>query len=194
MADLAFQLSPLQLEGYYVREFSFAARPGLDEQIPLAMQTGLHIQPESLFDPDEITVNVKAGGGVHKEDLSRFVATIEVETRNPPERKVPYDFHAVLVGYFYMNVDNPTEYLSNGNLSAAVRISAASLLYSAAREFVAVVTGRGLFPAMILPSLSIRPEADTKQGALSPAKEAGKKGRKKSVKKSIARRTSKKSG
>lgn len=173
---LSLQLSPLQLEGYYVRELQFAVRPGLEEQTRFAMQNGLHIQTEGLFNPEDITFNFLGGGALNQEDPSRLMSIIEIRTDNPPERRVPYDFRVVLVGYFKLNVNEPTEYMKK--VEAQIRANAISILYSAARELVAAVTSRGPFPGMVLPSavITINPvESATEGQSTQPSKRAAKK-------------------
>jgi preprotein translocase subunit SecB len=167
---LTLHLSPLQLEGYYVREFHFAVSPGLEEQARLAMQPGLHLQGESLFEPDPLSVNVLSGGGPNAEDPTRWSAVIELKTQHKPETRFPYDFRIVMVGYFQVHIppgDKP------GDFEAALKTGATSILYSAAREFIAGVTARGPFPAVVLPSVIIRevPDSEAKQ---IPSKKATK--------------------
>jgi len=167
-AQLEIQLSPLELEGYYVREFYFVIRPGLEEQAQLAMQQGLHVQSESLFNADDITFNLQIGGTQNQEDPFRFAAVLQIHSDNAPEKRVPYDFRAVLVGYFRLNVNEPVEYLKS--VETQVKINATSILYSAARELVAGVTGRGPFPAIILPSIVVGVNAESRQKRLSTTK------------------------
>lgn len=184
---LTLQLSPLELEGYYVREFYFAVRPDLEEQARLAMQTGLHIQTEGLFNPDPISINMLAGGGRNQEDPSRWVAIVELKTQGEPKLNFPYDFRAVLVGYFSLTLPQPAELTEDAE--RAIKINTTSMLYSAAREFIANVTGRGPFPAAVIPSVVIRfgPESKEVQaggksaGKKSAKKSTGKKGKKKST-------------
>lgn len=151
---LSLQISPLQLEGYYVREFHFVLRAGHDEETTkLAMQVGLHMQSVNTFNPDQITVNIVAGGAPSQEDPTRFAAILELTTKNAPEIRFPYDFKIVLVGYFKLNLPQPAEITEE--LEKGLKISATSILYAAAREYIAGATGRGPFPAAILPSVVI---------------------------------------
>jgi len=189
-AQLEIQLSPLELEGYFVREFKFVLRPGLEERAQLAMQRGLHIQLEGLFNPDDITFNLQSGGTQNQEDPFRFVAVVQIDSDNAPEKIVPYDFRVVLVGYFRLNVDEPVEYLKKVEMQ--IKINATSILYSAAREFVAGVTGRGPFPAIILPSIVVSVDPESKQKNLSTTKGKVQVGRKAGSKKTTKKGASKK--
>lgn len=186
--ELAIRLSPLEIEGYYVREFRFAVRPDIEENMRLAMQGGLHVQSENLFNPDEITFNLQSGGGFHAEDPSRMMAIVELETKNPPERKVPYDFRVVLVGYFKLHGSQTTDM---ENVEKAIKINMTSILYSAARELIAVVTGRGPFPAMILPSIVISLNEQKAPAAIeTQARSRHEKTAKKATKKRVGKKKS----
>jgi preprotein translocase subunit SecB len=151
---LVLQQSPLQIEGYYVREFTFAVRPGFEEE-PLAMQTGLHMQEVNLFNPDPITINMLTGGGRNPNDPLRWVSIVEIKSQMEPERRFPYDFRVVLVGFF--RIDPPPEGATvTEEIERVIKINSTSILYSAAREFIAGVTGRGPLPGVVLPSAVVR--------------------------------------
>jgi preprotein translocase subunit SecB len=186
---LGLQLSPLQLEGYYVREFHFAVRNALDEAAQFAMQKGLHMQGTALFNPDTITFNITAGGGQNPEDPLRWASIVELSSNNAPEIRFPYDFQIVLVGFFKLNLNEPTEITED--IEKSLKINATSILYSAAREFIAGVTGRGPFPAAILPSVVIG-LAESEQGEQAPTTDKALKSRKSSSKKAAKKGTSKK--
>jgi preprotein translocase subunit SecB len=161
------QLSPLLLEGYYVREFSFNVKAGLDSGKIGVMQHGLHLQHEELFNPDPLTINVQSGSASHIEEPYRWMVTVEVKTQGNEEKKVPYDFHVVLVGYFTVH-----EQFRPENLETVVKVNAASLLVGAARELIAVVTGRGPYPAVVIPSILFTPDVEQDQKQLQAAEEA----------------------
>jgi preprotein translocase subunit SecB len=159
------QLSPLQLEGYYVKELSFGVKPELDEQVQLQMQLGIGMQYDGLFNPDPLTVNVQSAVAGHKEDPFRWKCVVRVESQNPPDRKYPYDFLATLVGYFKVDEQVPRE-----NVESLIKVNGASVLYSAAREMLASTTGRGPFPEVLLPTVIFLPVDEPEQKQL-PAPE-----------------------
>ncbi len=102
----------------------------------------------------------------------------------PPERTYPYDFHIFMVGYFNVGEQVPPE-----QRESYVRLSAASMLYSAARELLATATGRGPLPCVILPAVVFTFNADKQQ--VEPVAElpAGdKKTRRKVAKKRVAKK------
>lgn len=180
---MAVQISPLQLEGYYVREFHFLVRPSLEGQVPLTLQQGLHPQSPELFNPGDLSINIQAGAAPNPQEPNRLMALIEIESRTPPEIRFPYDFRVVLVGYFRLAIELPAE--DQQRAMAALKNTAASVLYSAARELIAVATGRGPYAAAVLPTVVItldeppeqeQPTATKKVGSKKAARKRAKKG------------------
>ena len=184
---MAVQLSPLQLEAYYVREFSFRTKPGLDEQRTFQMQLGVGLQLDGLLNPDPLTVTVRAAAAGHKEDPNRWKCLVSVDSDNPPDRQYPYEFHAVLIGYFVVHEQVPPE-----AIETIVKVNGSSVLYSAARELIAGATGRGAFPHVLLQTVIFTPEDEPEQKQLpvpeenegaevkrAPKKKVSKKGAKK---------------
>jgi preprotein translocase subunit SecB len=136
----------LQIDGYYVKEFSCSVRNDLDEKLPLALGTGLHIKPSQvmLASPG---VKIEIGVGTHQKSRSKFRIMLLVESDEVED--APYDFSLRLIGYFSLaskRVSLETSVLFHRN--------AVMLLYSAAREIIASVTARGPFPAFMLPTLT----------------------------------------
>jgi preprotein translocase subunit SecB len=116
----------------------------------------------------------------HPEEPHRWQHVLTITSQTPEERKYPYDFHITLVGYFIIADVVPPEHRE-----AFVKVNAASILYSAARELLATVTGRGPLPAAVLPAVvfALNPEpektpeltADTKAETKKTTKKAAKK-------------------
>jgi preprotein translocase subunit SecB len=176
-------ISPLQLEGYYVQELHVAVRQDPESPRPLFFQLGLHPQLEGLYNPDDLTINTQIQGAANKEDPNRLVSIVQIETRTEDGAKFPYDFRVVLAGYFRLTAEVPAE--DRANAIHALRTTAASVLYSAARELIASVTGRGPYPAAILPTIVIQldPATEPEQPQEQPkaAKKPKKKGKAKDV-------------
>lgn len=178
------EVSPLQLEGYYVREFDFRVRPDLLEGQPLVMQFGLHPQLSGLFNPGDMTVGMQAGIAFNHQDPYRLMAQLEVRSQNAPEIRSPYDFRVVMVGFFRLGAEPPPEQMQLA--LDALKRTALSVLYSAAREYIAGATSRGPFPGIILPTAVIsldepseqeQPAGTKKARRKSTAKKSAKKGR-----------------
>lgn len=179
-------ISPLQLEGYYVREFEFAARPDVVGTTPLALQFGLHPQLQATFDPGDLTIGLQAGIADNDKEPNRIMALLEVRSATEPEIKIPYDFRVVMVGFFVLNTQVPAE--QRELAMGALRQTAVSLLYSAAREFIAGVTARGPFPAIVLPTAVITPDDPQAQEQPSAAKKAGRRSATKKAAKKAAKK------
>ena len=99
----------------------------------------------------------------------------------------------MIAGYFRLNTNQPVDDWEGA--IHALRTTGASMLYAAARELIASVTGRGPFPAAVLPTVVIaldplteqelpqeRPTATKKGARKATAKKTAKKGRKKGKK------------
>lgn len=86
------------------------------------------------------------------------------------EKKNPYSIHLVAVGLFTVE-DN---YQDKENL---LKITGASILYSAAREYIITLTSRGPWPPLFLPTISFLPpqKQDDAGSSLAPKKQGVKK-------------------
>jgi preprotein translocase subunit SecB len=188
--DASVRVSALQLEGYYVTQLAFTVRP-LQGEPQFQMHGGIGVQHGGTFVPDPITVNVQAAAMQHPEELDRWQHILTVTSEIPPERKYPYDFQITLVGYFKVSEQVPPE-----QREAFVKINAASVLYSAAREALANATGRGPLPCALLPTVVFSLNPEQKQLPLREAKAqaGGKKTTKKAAKKAAKKGATKKTG
>jgi preprotein translocase subunit SecB len=160
--------SPLQLDRYVVTEFRFTAdaeydyRPDFNGKIELADLTN-EVIPHK-----------------HKDDPLRWIFSLTIELPEKAEKKYPYSFRIVLVGFFNVSPTYPPE-----QTEVLVNANAPALLYSAAREFLATVTGRGPFMALWLPTaMFIKPREATQANKgetvmAKPERRAAKKAKKK---------------
>lgn len=146
-ADL-IEIGPaeLRLDGYYVKALSYSVRSDLDEKAELKLGTGLHVQLPEVMTAANPTIQIAVAGGEHAKDKSRFRLMLMINSSDKDES--PYIFDVKLVGYFSIaRQPNQVEMLF------AIR-NGVMVLYSTAREILAAATGRGPFPAFILPTLS----------------------------------------
>jgi preprotein translocase subunit SecB len=103
----------------------------------------------------------------HNNSLGRTCQLL-VELKDATSSKFPCEFSIMLVGFFEVIPEWPPEQV--GRLFSA---NAPALLYSAAREALATVTGRGPYPEILLPSVTFvqlpseKTEPDERQLSLS---------------------------
>lgn len=142
-------LSPLQLEGYYVKHIEFALRPSIEGEGSYFAPRGLQFMPEEQPELDPIQIKLRGGGGSNVDDPSRWRFNLEVKSDNKKDSNYPYDFSIEVVGYFKVFFEEPL-----GKDEILIRVNATSLLYSTAREALAAVTSRGPYPGVLLPSVS----------------------------------------
>lgn len=182
--EASLEMSALQLEGYYVTELAFKVSP-VQEAPKFNLQIGIGVQYEGIYTPDPLTINVQAAAAQHAQEPLRWQHVLTVTSENPPERKYPYDFKITLVGYFVVSEEVPLD-----RREAFVKINAASVLYSAAREYLATATGRGPLPSVVLPTVvfGLTPEKEPAPKTLAEGKTKAKKTTKKAMKKKATKR------
>lgn len=91
---------------------------------------------------------------------------------NPKEKSnVPYAFSLTMAGFFEVIKTYPKD-----KVETLLKLNAPAMLYSAAREFIAMITGRGPWDEMILPSTNFLPTTPvaTKRKAKLTKKKAAK--------------------
>lgn len=136
------QRSPLILDYYFVKKIRFELKAGFDENLDRDLQT---IKSPKL--------NVDVISGQNSEDplAWRFELNIGVDEKSS-EKDFPYTFDVTIVGFFRVEKTYPSDIAE-----MLAQVNAPSILYSAAREFLASVTGRSPYSAIILPSISFMP-------------------------------------
>ena len=142
--------SALHLEGYYIKELAISLNEGFAKTKPFGSWTGYHYQPDKDFkaDPAEFEVYRELGTKMGDPKSVRYVLKVRSSgSRN----KCPYAFKIALVGYFH--IDEKLK-ISTEASDAAVSSTAPAILYSAARELLALNTARGPYPSIILPPIS----------------------------------------
>jgi preprotein translocase subunit SecB len=186
----------LQLDGYYVKELHCAVRADSDQTAKFALGTGLHVQQPGIMTCPEVTTKLTVEIGQNKRAESKFRVLLQIESDEIDE--IPYSFDIQLVGFFSVVGVKPFI-----GMDVFVSRNAVMLLYSTAREVIASATGRGPFPALILPTLTFditeKVRATIKEKAEAEVKKlAGRNPRqlltstKKASKKKASKKTSKK--
>lgn len=143
----------LQLEGYYVRELHCSVKEGLDETSKLTLTSGLHIQPTKTLEGSPFEPECYLEAAQHLKDRSRFRVLLKVTSEK--DQTLPYLFDVTLIGFFRAVGIKPT-----ADIEPFLFRNAATILYSSTRELLASVTGRGPFPALVLPTVSFIDDDD----------------------------------
>lgn len=133
--------SPLIIDFYFVKKVHFELKEGFD------LKFDQDIQAETP------NLNIFVESGKHTEQPNQWKFELRVESEDKTSSNdFPYTFGVTLVGYFRVHEDFPPE-----SADLLAQVNAPSVLYSAAREFLASVTGRSPYKAILLPSVSFAP-------------------------------------
>ncbi len=130
--------SPLALDTYFFPVVSVAA----DHQYRQETDQG---QPEY----------VTKVGIEHDADNNRYQVVLEIISEpESEEKRQPYSIQLVAIGLFRVDPSWPDDPIK------LLHINGASILYSAAREFLITITARGPWGQIILPSISFMKEEE----------------------------------
>ena len=159
--------SPLQLDSYYIAELHFLEQEykSADEQAAVTIA--------------DLKVEVEAH--VHKTNPLERMCELTVELDDAAKKNFPYTFRIVLVGFFEISKQYPSEHVD-----VMFNANAPALLYSAARELLSLISGRSFSAAVLLPSVTfIQPieKAEAGQKAAKSAKKLSAKKKTKTVRK-----------
>ena len=158
--------SPLIIDFYFIKSVHFDLKAEFASNLDQAM--------ESVEMP-KLNINVESGK--HAENSNQWKFELSITTgEDDTTEDFPYTFGISLVGFFRVMDEYPIE-----QADLLAQVNAPSVLYSAAREFLSIVTGRSPYPAILLPSISFIPESQKAK------KETGKKnvGKPKSIKRKV---------
>lgn len=124
-----------------------------EKNIPLLLETHFFtkviVEADPSYNPEKgdshfnITTNINVGQ--HKEDPRRWQVILGLQTN--PKAKTPYKIKIECVGLFTVSHDVKEEMMG-----PLVRANGTSILYSSAREFLLLVTGRGPWAPFYLPT------------------------------------------
>ncbi|HEX8502636.1 MAG TPA: protein-export chaperone SecB [Pyrinomonadaceae bacterium] len=161
----------LQLEGYYIQELGFRIRKGVSVAGTHQLRPGLHPQLAEPLDDAAYSVHVEVKLTRNKTNPHRWRVRLNLSSAEEDNQN-PYEFSTVLVGFFRL-----TEEYDEEDLQFFIGKNAPTLLFSAAREAIATATGRGPFPALVLPAVVFPSQPDLKllPSAKKPARKAAKK-------------------
>ncbi|HEX8376722.1 MAG TPA: protein-export chaperone SecB [Pedobacter sp.] len=150
------QSSPLQLEDYYLKKLEFSLLNDLAEK-PVKGETYEPVEFSVSYDSKPIEANKR-----------RWRCELTVEFLEKAQEKVPYNFQVTLVGFFGISEKWPEERIDD-----LAKVNCPAVLYSAIREILVTITGRNLFPTLVLPSVTFIGEAfDKKTEKEKPVKKS----------------------
>ncbi len=81
----------------------------------------------------------------------------------PQDHPIPYQFELEVVGIFKVSPDFPEK-----EMEELVRMAGSSMLYSAAREFLLLITSRGPFGGVALPTITFQKPKKIKESKSHP--------------------------
>jgi len=146
-ANPPFQHSPLRLEQYYIRELGYAIKDSFVDQ-----------QSNDLS-PTAPDISAAVSCSPLSDQVRRWRIELTITSDDVVSIEAPYSIRTALVGLFSVDENYPAE-----RLDALVTINGPSLLYSAAREALLMITSRSGYPAMMLPSvLFIPPQPEVQE-------------------------------
>jgi preprotein translocase subunit SecB len=137
--------SPLSLEVYYLKELHFAVNDKPKET-------------PSMAGFDEFDLDVSVDTSHQADNPLKWRCELTVESKNDPQLNLPYSFIITYVGFFQVSEAFPSEHVE-----LLARTNGPALLYSAAREMMISLTGRGVFPTLLLPSITFLSPPDEKK-------------------------------
>lgn len=149
------QRSKMQLENYFVEEVSFALQNDKLENLEEMPQ----LESEDLA--------IEVGLGESKDDEYKRFCQLTVELREETAEQYPYEFKIQLLGFF--NLDSSA---TEDELDMLITNAAPTMLYTAAREYLLLITGRTRFLPVTLPTVFFAPQTkDRSEETKTPAKE-----------------------
>lgn len=138
------QISPLQLEGYFLKEVSFALNEEITEK------------PTELKKSENLGVEVSVSVDCLDKRKRRWRCELTLDLKPKDETDSAYTFHLVLVGFFFVSKGYPKEMVE-----LLAKTNCPAVLYSTAREMLVTVVRRSPFAPVLIPSVTFL-EVDTK--------------------------------
>jgi preprotein translocase subunit SecB len=139
------QSSPLQLEGYFLKEVAFSLNEELEER------------PTELKKSENLGVEVSVSVDCLDKRKRRWRCKLILDLKPKDETTSAYTFHLVLVGFFFVSKDYPKE-----RVELLAKTNCPAVLYSTAREMLVTVVRRSPFAPVLIPSVTFL-EVETKQ-------------------------------
>lgn len=138
---------PLQLETHFFTKVIVEADP--------------RYNPEKKGDQFNITTEIKVGQNKKDPRLWRIILGLQTQ----PKANIPYRIKLECVGLFKVGPD-----IEDNMMGPLVRANGTSILYSSAREFLLLITGRGPWPSFYLPTTNFLTPPKPKRSVTTGAK------------------------
>ena len=137
------QPSKMQLERYFVEEVSFNLQ---SEQFQ-------NLEGIPKLDSTDLDIEVKLGES--KDNENKRYCQLTINLNEAAAETFPYKFKVVLVGFFELDAS-----CSEEDTSVIMTNTAPSMLYTAAREYLLLITGRTRFLPVMLPTVIFLPKKE----------------------------------
>ncbi|MFT5634295.1 MAG: preprotein translocase subunit SecB [Rubritalea sp.] len=159
--------APLQLVDYFIIKLNLEANPLYDEE------------GEKGANLDTISVTQEVSQEETQEsDGTTWRVAMNIKQEIPKDRNIPYQFELEIHGEIYA-----FPVFEGKRLETVIKANAPAMLFGAAREIIRAATGRGPFPAVVIPSTNfIEPQQKTAVKRVAAKKTVAKKIAKKATK------------
>jgi preprotein translocase subunit SecB len=128
------QISPLQVEKYFLAELSFEVKNDIElAEIDLA----------KIKTPE---IGITANTFETDSENRKWRCELTVQTKD--KENAPYSFRIRLVGFFSINIEYSTD-----KVELLAKTNCPSILYSTSREMLTTTIRRSPFPPVLLPSV-----------------------------------------
>lgn len=131
------QFSPLQLEGYFLKELAFSLNGEIEEK------------PTELKKSENLGVEVSVDVKQLDKAKRRFRCELALDLKPEREDDSAYKFHLVLVGFFFVAENYPKD-----KVELLAKTNCPAVLYSTAREMLVTVVRRSPFAPVLIPSVT----------------------------------------
>ena len=169
--------APLQLVDYFIIKLNLEANPHYDED----SEKGANL------DTISVTQEVNQVETQESEGTTWRVA-MNIKQEIPKGRNIPYQFELEIHGEIFA-----FPVLEGKRLETVIKANAPAMLFGAAREIIRAATGRGPFPAVVIPSTNfIEPPKKTAVKRVAAKKSVTKKTAKKASKTTSKKKSLKK--
>jgi preprotein translocase subunit SecB len=134
----------MQLKEYFVAESFFRAQPKFFEA-----------SKNEDFTLNTSDFEIEVALGERSEDSNKKICELSITLEDETEQAFPYVFRTVMLGFFELD-----ESCAEEEAELLLKTNAPSVLYSAAREFLLLTTGRSLYMPLMLPTVTFLPAGE----------------------------------